>query len=162
MEIIRNREILRDGWVHVADGDPLPAAADIIVSLERWKQEKDALLARGTKLGVRLKSDQQPAEIADDLSRLAVVALEFPRFADGRAYSSARLLRERYNYKGEVRAVGYVLRDQMFYMHRCGFNAFELHPGKDLREALEAFKDFSVTYQAAADDPRPLYRRRAR
>ena len=98
--------------------------------------------------------------IADDLQHFQVVALNFPVFSDGRHYSSARLLRERYKYQGEVRAIGDVLRDQLFYMKRCGFDAFALRADRDPYEALESLKDFSVTYQAATDEPLPLFRRR--
>src|SRR5690606_12426030 len=99
-------------------------------------------------------------EIAEDLQHFQVVALNFPAFTDGRHYSSARLLRERYGYKGEVRAIGDVLRDQLFLMRRCGFDAFAVRPDRDPYDALLGLKDFSVTYQAASDDPRPLFRRR--
>ena len=91
---------------------------------------------------------------------LPLLAIAFPRFTDGRGYSLGRLLRERHGYRGELRAVGNVLRDQLFYMHRCGFDAFELQPGKSVTEALEAFAELSVRYQAAVDEPRPLFRRR--
>jgi uncharacterized protein (DUF934 family) len=88
-----------------------------------------------------------------------VIALEFDQFKDGRSYSLARLLRERYKFNGQIRAVGDVLHDQLFYMRRCGVDAFELRPDRSAEDALRAFKEFSVTYQAAADDTRPLYRR---
>jgi len=94
------------------------------------------------------------------LAHFQVIALNFPSFTDGRHYSSARLLRERYGYKGEIRAIGDVLRDQLFYMRRCGFDAFAIRADRDPVDALEGLKDFSVTYQAAADDERPLFRRR--
>jgi uncharacterized protein (DUF934 family) len=87
------------------------------------------------------------------------VAINFPKFGDGRGYTKARLLRERFAYKGEVRAVGEVLGDQLFYMARCGFDAFALVDGKDTQAALRCLQDFSVTYQAATDEARPLYRR---
>jgi uncharacterized protein (DUF934 family) len=131
----------------------------VIVTLTRWREAKAELLARKSPLGVRLKSDEEPESIASDVPHFQLIAVEFPKFADGRGYTTARLLRERFGFKGELRAVGYVLRDQMFYMWRCGFNAFELPAGKDLNDALTAFADFSVTYQPAADDQRPLFRR---
>ena len=89
-----------------------------------------------------------------------MIAIDFPAFKDGRGFSQARLLRERYGYKGEIRAVGDVARDQMFFMARCGINAFEVKPGRSLEDALKAFNDFSVTYQPAADDGRPFFLRR--
>jgi len=162
MQIIRDQKIVDDTYTTFSDDAPLPAAGNIIVSSARFAKERAQLLARpeGT-FGVRLKSDEDPAILAADILALSLIAVEFPKFGDGRGYTTGRLLRERYGFRGELRAVGNVLRDQMFYMQRCGFNAFELTPGKSLESALGAFGEFSVTYQAAADDPRPLYRRRA-
>jgi uncharacterized protein (DUF934 family) len=160
VQLIRNREIVQDGWIHVPDDSELPAKGDVIVTLDRWKREREALLARTAgKLGVRVRSDQFAPEVGPDAAHFDVIALEFPNFKDGRSYSTARILRERYQYRGELRAVGDVLRDQLFYMARCGFTAFELKPGKDILGALEAFDDFSVRYQPAADEGLPLYRR---
>ncbi len=162
MQIIKDQKIVEDTYTALPDDAPLPAAANIIVSSARFAKERAQLLARpaGT-LGVRLKSDEDPAVLAADILVLSLIAVEFPKFGDGRGYTTGRMLRERHRFQGELRAVGNVLRDQMFYMQRCGFNAFELTPGKSLESALGAFGEFSVTYQAAADDPRPLYRRRA-
>ena len=158
--IIRNRQIVEDHWLSLADDEPCPPQGAVVVSLARWRQEREALLARADKVGIRLKNDAPVAEIAADLPDLALIALEFPSFRDGRAFTQARLLRERYGYRGELRAVGDVLRDQLFFMERCGFDAFELRPDRSLDDALEAFDEFTVTYQAAADEPLPLYRRR--
>ena len=160
MRIIRERKIVEDGFVHVADGVKLPESGDLILSLERYRELRPALQKRGGKFGVRLRSDQEAKLVADLISELAVVAVEFPGFKDGRGYTTARLLRERFGFRGEIRAVGDVLRDQLYYMERCGFSAFELKAGKDIEGALEAFNEFSVTYQGATDDPRPLFRRR--
>ena len=165
MKIIRKREIVEDDFVHVPDGVELPEGEGHkpIITLARYSaiahSERDALLARFPHLGVRMGSDKLPSDIPE-LARLALIAIEFPRFTDGRGYSIARQLRDRNKFTGELRAVGWVLRDQLFYMERCGFDAFELKPGKPLESALEAFGELTVTYQAAADDPRPLYRRR--
>jgi uncharacterized protein (DUF934 family) len=159
MATIKNGKLIDDAWQHVADDAALPEG-DVIVSFERFGKERDALLAREGRLGVQLSSDKLASDIAGDLDKLALVAVEFPKFADGRGYTVARKLREVHKFQGELRAVGHVLRDQLFYMMRCGFDAYELQAGKDAEGALEAFQEFSVTYQAAADDPRPLYRRR--
>ena len=158
--IIRNRQIVEDHWLALADDEPCPPQGAVVVSLARWRQEWEALLARADQVGIRLKNDAPVAEIAPALPDLALIALEFPSFRDGRAFTQARLLRERYGYRGELRAVGDVLRDQLFFMARCGFDAFELRPDRSLDDALEAFGEFTVTYQAAADEPLPLYRRR--
>jgi uncharacterized protein (DUF934 family) len=157
--LIRDGRVTDDGWVHLDDGAPPPERGDVIVSLARWRRDRDALAARDGGVGVRLSGADSPEAIKDDLARLAVVALEFGNFKDGRSYSLARLLRERYGYGGQIRAVGDVLRDQIFYMRRCGVDAFELRADRSAQDALAAFGEFSVTYQAAADDPRPLYRR---
>jgi uncharacterized protein (DUF934 family) len=159
MQIIRNRAIVDDDFVHVPDGAELPGGGKPIVTLARYAGGREELLARYPALGVRVASDKLPGDIAEP-GRLALIAIEFPRFSDGRGYSIARLLRDRHGFTGELRAVGWVLRDQLYYMERCGFTAFELQPGKPLESALEAFGEFSATYQAANDDPRPIYRRR--
>ncbi|MDB4955691.1 MAG: Oxidoreductase in sulfite reduction [Myxococcales bacterium] len=159
MQIIRNRAIVDDDFVDVPDGAELPASGKPIVTLAKYASERETLFARYTSIGVRITCDKLPSEIPD-LARLALIAIEFPRFSEGRGYSIARQLRDRYKFVGELRAVGWVLRDQLFYMERCGFNGFELKPGKPLESALEAFGEFSATYQAAADEKRPIYRRR--
>lgn len=158
MQIIRNRTIVDDDFIHVPDGAELPDGKPI-VTLARYVAAREELLARYPSLGVRVASDKLPTDIPD-LTKLAVIAIEFPRFTDGRGYSVARMLRDRYKFTGELRAVGWVLRDNLFYLERSGFTAFELKPGKPLESALEAFSEFSVTYQAATDDKRPIYRRR--
>lgn len=156
-QIIKNRQIVGDPWQAVADEEPLPTGP-VIVSLARWQAERDRLLAHGP-VGVRLKNSEPVAALADAVARLALIVLEFPEFRDGRAYTQARLLRERYGYHGELRAVGDVLRDQLFFMQRCGFDAFALRADCDLQDALAAFSEFTVTYQPAADEPLPLYKR---
>ena len=147
MEIIRNQKIVTDAWRHVADDEAVPAEGDVTVSLSRWTTEREALGTRSGRTGVRLAPADDPESIVADLGVLPLVAVEFPKFTDGRGYTTARLLRERHRYAGELRAIGHVLRDQLFYMHRVGFDAFELAPGKSLTDALEAFSEFSVTYQ---------------
>ena len=159
MQIIRNRAIVEDDFTHVPDNGELPATGKPIVTLARYVKERGQLFERYPALGVRMPSDKLPADVPD-LERLALIAIEFPRFSDGRGYSIARQLRQRNGFRGELRAVGWVLRDQLFFMERCGFDAFELKPGKPLESALQAFGEFTVTYQPAVDDPRPLYRRR--
>ena len=156
--VIKNRQIVEDHWQAVADDAALPDGP-VIVSLARWQRVRTALLARGEPVGVRLPNTANVADLAADLPVLALVALEFPRFADGRAHSQARLLRERYGYRGELRAVGDVLRDQLFFMARNGFDAFELRADRSLEDALKAFDEFSESYQPAADQPQPLFRR---
>ncbi|MEX1368022.1 MAG: DUF934 domain-containing protein [Nannocystaceae bacterium] len=162
MEIIKQGEIVTSAWVHLGDDQPLPQGpADVTVSLQRYLVERDALEASKATVGVRLLPADEIDDRLPELLPLPLIAIEFPKFTDGRPYSLARLLRDRHGYRGELRAMGNVLRDQLFYMHRCGFDAFELSPGKSVQDALEAFGELTVRYQAAADDPRPLFRRRA-
>ena len=108
-----------------------------------------------------LDSHENVDEIADDLEGITAIALNFPKFTDGRAYSAAALLRTRYGFKGEIRAIGDVLRDQLFSYQRVGFDAFALRADKDPVDALKAFEEFSEVYQASTDQPLPLFRRRA-
>jgi uncharacterized protein (DUF934 family) len=111
---------------------------------------------------LRLEPTDDPAAVADRLGRVARVEVNFPKFGDGRGYSIARLLRERYGYQGELRAVGEVVRDHLFYMESCGFDAFLLRDGEDPIEALTGFEDFSESYQGSVARPLPLFRRRSR
>jgi len=152
MALVKNNLAIEDKWTYVSDDDDLPEG-DVIVTLSRWQNEREALLARGDALGIRLRSDENPSAIADDLAFFQVIALEFPAFTDGRAYSYARLLRERYQFDGEIRAVGDVLRDQVFLMHRCGFDAFEINAGdnKALDIWLDAEKEMTTFYQPTGD-----------
>ena len=158
MRVIKQREIIDDSWELSPPGAPIPNDGDLIIGLADWNASPDTHAARAGKTGVLLKAGEEPEDI-QALERLPLIAIEFPKFADGRGYSSARLLRERFNFRGELRAVGDVLRDQLFYMARCGFDSFALKAGKDIEGALAAFDDFSVTYQPGADDRRPLFRR---
>jgi uncharacterized protein (DUF934 family) len=161
MPLIKHGRLSDDPWVSVGVDEPLPQGAPVIVPLARWQTERDVLLSRGTPLGVLLKSNEQAKDIAADLPHLALVALEFPTFRDGRAYSTARLLRERYHFAGELRAVGDVLRDQYLFMQRCGIDALEVSDQAALAAWSEAIREFSVFYQPAADDrlSAPLARR---
>ena len=109
---------------------------------------------------LRLEPTDDPAAVAERLARVARVEVHFPKFGDGRGFSIGRLLRERYGYKGELRAVGHITRDHLFFLESCGFDAFELREGEDAEEAIAAFGDFSESYQASPARPQPLFRRR--
>ena len=163
--IIKDRNVVADPWYRLelaVDGSmpAVPSAGDIIVPLAMWQRQREELLARPGRLGVWLNSNEEPAAIAEDLRLFGVVAVNFPKGPDGRGYSIACLLRERYGWKGELRAFGDVWRDQLFFLASCGFNAFALREGEDAREALAAFGDFSETYQGSVRQPLPLFRRR--
>ena len=152
MPLIRATGVVDDPWLFVQDEEPLPEDGAIIVTLARWQANRDALLARPGPLGIFLKSDQAASLIAGDIERFDVIALEFPKFTDGRAFSSARLLRERYGFRGELRAVGNVLRDQLAYMRRCGFDSYEIAPQSDAAAWLSSLGGISVVYQPATDE----------
>ena len=151
MALVKNGELAASSFVDASAAEAIPPTGPVIVSLDQWKAHRDELLKRGTPLGIRLHSDQPPDLIAADLPHFAVVALEFPKFRDGRAYSYARLLRERYGFKGELRAVGEVLLEQLFFMLRTGFDAFEIESADPLKDYRTALADFSVWYQPTAD-----------
>ena len=161
--IIKNNQLVDETW-HLLPKDvtldELTNCDDYIVPLQLWRDHAHALKARDGGLGVWLDSDEEAEEIGEDVAHFQVIALNFPAFTDGRNYSNARLLRDRYKFTGELRAIGDVLRDQLFFMARCGFDAFAIRPDKDPEEALLGLKDFSVAYQGAADEPLPLFRRR--
>jgi len=157
MQIIKDRAIIEDSWQRLAADQPL-VEGDIIVPATLWPQQREPLFQREGKLGVSISTQQEFEALLDDLKLFDCIAIEFPRFGDGRGYSYARLLRERYQYQGEIRAYGDVLFDQLAYMERCGFNSFELQQGQDIQHALSAFEPFSVKYQSAADGVQPLYR----
>ena len=151
MPLTRNGKIIEDRWTAVAADAPLPGAGDILVRYARWRDDREALRRHGGKVGVRLASDESPALIAEDLDRFDLIALEFPTFKDGRAYSHARLLRERYGYRKELRAVGNVLRDQYLFLHRCGFDTLEIADAAAADTWSDALSEISVAYQPAAD-----------
>jgi uncharacterized protein (DUF934 family) len=151
MALIKDGQLIEDSFQAVADDAVLPESGCVLVSLARWQNDREALISRGAAVGVRLRSDEAPDALASDLEHLALVALEFPVFRDGRAYSYARILRERYGYAGELRAVGEVLMEQLHFMLRTGFNAFELESDDPLGQYETAKADFSVWYQPTGD-----------
>lgn len=166
-KLIKQRQVVEDNWKvltlaanETAETVKLPAGP-VIVPLAVWQARRTDLIQRewdhGDPLGVWLAPDENPAEIAADLEDLSVVAVQFPKFTDGRGYSIATLLRTRYGYVGELRAFGDVGRDQLHYLRRVGFDAFV---AKEPELALAGLDDFSEAYQAAANQPLPLFRRR--
>ena len=150
MPLIKDNAFIENTFARVADKEALPDGA-IVVSMKRFLSERESLLARNTPLGIRLTSDQSPEALAADVHHFTVIELEFPKFKDGRAYSWARLLRQRLGYKGELRAVGEVLRDQWLFMSRCGIDAFEVRLGTRLEEFQAAMAEQTVFYQPASD-----------
>lgn len=161
--IIKDRQVVDDRW-HVLPKDAtlesVPNSDDVIIPLALWLEHGPALRGRDGGLGVWLDTDEEPESIAGDLDRFQVIAVNFPVFTDGRGFSSARLLRERYGYKGEIRAIGDVLRDQLFFMRRCGFDAYAIRADRSPEDALASLDDFSEVYQTSVEQPLPLFRRR--
>lgn len=166
-KLIKNAQIVDDprSVVKLAEGQSAEAivlpATPALLPLAVWLARRDEILKSGIPHGVWLDAGEGPEAIAGDLGHFAVVGVNFPKFTDGRSYSTARLLRERNGFQGEIRAVGDVLQDQLYFMKRCGIDAYALREDKDLTAALASLNDFSESYQAAADQPQPLFRRRA-
>ena len=152
---------VENGFAPVADDEPIPTEGGVIVSLARFQAEGAGLLDDGRRVGVRIEPAERVEDLAYDLPRLALVAPAFPKFRDGRAYSTAALLRERLGLTGEIRAVGEVLREQAFEMVRCGFDAFEPADGSTAEQWAKAAGAFRHVYQAAADDRPPAFVERA-
>jgi len=153
----RSADWANEAFTHVVDDQPVPEAGGVILSLSRFQTEGDALLEEGRSVGVRLESAEAVEYLVYDLPRLSLVALNFPKFRDGRAYTSARLLRERFGFDGEIRAVGEVLREQAGFMVRCGFDAFEPSDGSDPQAWVATAFRFRRVYQRAADDRQPAF-----
>jgi len=131
-----------------------------ILPLAWWLENREALAGR-QDIGVWFESDDEPEKLGESCQSLPRIAVNFPKFTDGRGYSIARLLRERYGYRNELRAIGDVLLDQLFYMKRCGFDTFKLRPDKDIEKAQDCLNVFRDAHQAAVDEPLPLFRRRS-
>ena len=146
MTLVRDQEVVDSPWPSTGINDDVP-----IFSLDEWFARRAELRGTNAPVGLRLASDQGPDLISDDVERFAVIALEFPAFKDGRAYSTARLLRERHGFQGELRAVGNVLRDQLSFMHRCGFNAFEVDGDAAADELRKALAEIGARYQWTGD-----------
>ncbi|MES2128844.1 MAG: DUF934 domain-containing protein [Pseudomonadota bacterium] len=164
-DIIKNREVVQDDWtvLRLEEGQEAATVAipagKVIVPLAVWQAQKATLAAL---VGVWIASDERPEVLKGELDKFAVVAVDFPKFTDGRGYSIAYTLRMRLGYTGELRAIGDVLRDQLFSMQRVGFDAYATRPDRNIHDALKGLSDFSETYQASVDQKAPLFRRHAR
>jgi uncharacterized protein (DUF934 family) len=157
-QLIRRREIVSDDWRY-ADEDRQGRYRALILPFARWQEERNRWWLWDGRLGVRIGPADPVAALERDFLRIGLVAIEFGGIAEGRGYSQAQLLRKRYRFGGELRAIGNIQRDQLFYMARCGFDSFQLPEGADLAAALNAFEDFSVAYQGAPDLSLSLERR---
>ncbi|GGX82762.1 DUF934 domain-containing protein [Massilia dura] len=168
-KIIKGNQIVADDWtvLRLEEGQE-PATAEVaagkvIVPLKVWQAQKETLAGRAD-IGVWLNSDERPEELTEELAenKFDVIAVNFPKFTDGRGYSIAYNLRKRLGYTGELRAIGDVLRDQLFQMKRTGFDAYAPRPDRSIEDALKGLTVFSETYQASVDDKLPLFRRHVR
>jgi len=157
-QLIKDAQLSADQWLRIpADIEPsapLPQGR-ILVPLACWQARAEELRARSEGFGIWIDGSTEPQDIADALEVAELIAIHFPVFSDGRGYSLARILREQMGYKGELRAIGDVLRDQLFLMRRCGFDSFEIRADRDAADALSSLDDFSFVYQSAVADPSP-------
>jgi uncharacterized protein (DUF934 family) len=166
-QVIKGREVVADDWsVLRLEEDEAPDTVvvpegKIIVPLATWLAQRDALASRAD-IGVWIGADERAETLKGELEKFAVIAVDFPKFTDGRGYSIAFNLRKRLGYKGELRAIGDVLRDQLFSMHRVGFDAYATRPDRDIHDALKGLTVFTETYQASVDQELPLFRRHER
>lgn len=166
-EIIRGRTVVPDDWsvLRLAEGESAETVAvaegKVIVPLTVWLAQKETLSQR-PELGVWIAADERFELLDGDAARFAVIAVDFPKFSDGRGYSIAYNVRRRLGYGGELRAIGDVLRDQLFSMSRVGFNAYATRQDRSIHDALKGLTVFSETYQASVDQPLPLFRRKER
>jgi uncharacterized protein (DUF934 family) len=166
-EIIRGGAVIADDWQvlrpapETPPGEAAIPAGRVLVPLALWLEQHAELIVRGN-VGVWLAGADDPSAIAPWLPQLPLVAVDFSKFTDGRGYSVAYLLRSRLGYRGELRAIGDVLPDQLFFMRRVGFDAFAVRPDKDLRQALRSLQPFSDAYQGSWDDAAPAFRRHVR
>ncbi|MGB4065115.1 MAG: DUF934 domain-containing protein [Azonexus sp.] len=167
-QLIKHLAAAADSWttLDLAEGETpetvaLPAG-DVIFPLAVWQARKAEIISCHKRIGLLIQPDERVEDVAADLDYFIVIAVNFPKFVDGRGYSTASLLRQRYKYQGELRAVGDVLHDQLFYMQRVGFDSYALKDGKNAVYAIEAgFSPFSDAYQTSTTQPQPIFRRRA-
>ena len=159
-KLIKDGKLVDNTWQLITEKDALPDG-NILVPLSTWNSHQEAIADRKSEVGPWLESDDLPSDIQGNLNDIPVIAVNFPAFADGRGFSIARLLRERLNYTGEIRAIGQPIRDQLTYLFRCGFNAVDLADHYDAESALASLNDFSENYQVSVEQKVPLFKRRA-
>jgi len=159
-QLLKDHQVVEDQWLMVDEQVETLPCGDILLSVCQWQQFVDQLDQHNGKIGVWLEGNAEIEEIIESLLDLPLIAIKFPKFVDGRGFSLARLLRERYQYTGELRAIGEFIRDQLYLLKRCGFNAFQFSDNIDLSEAAKSLDDFSETYQVSTDQIIPLFRRR--
>ncbi|MEL6859873.1 MAG: DUF934 domain-containing protein [Pseudomonadota bacterium] len=159
MPLIKNGAETEDTWTFVETGAEVPSSGCVTVTLEKLSEESGTLLARNQQIGVRLSPSDDPHDLTPFLDRISLIEIDFPKYTDGRGYSQAQLLRRRLGYVGELRAVGHVLRDQILYMNRSGFDAYQTTRA-DLPNVVQALEEYSAFYQPAADGQTSVFSRR--
>lgn len=162
MPLIKNGGYIEDTWTRITDDEAISDNTKAIVSLARWQAERDQLSKRNAPLGLRLEAGESPEAISDDLAAFSLIELSFPAFKDGRAYSYARMLRQEFGYEGELRATGEVLRSQVSFMHRVGFDAFDVDERITPEVLATEFARYSFRYQPSADDATTVIERRSK
>ena len=159
-QLLKDAQVINNHWTIVdSDTDAFPAG-DIVVHHTIWQQRQVELTDHQSAVGVWLDGNEEIETFVEAIINVPLIAINFPKFVDGRGFSVARLLRERYGYTGELRAIGHFIRDQLFLLQRCGFNAFQFDQDIDLKQAAKSLTDFSDSYQVAVDQPQPLFKRR--
>ena len=153
--------IVEDAWTLFEDGAAWSGEPSALIPVATALEQPQRLLAAAPAAAVWLAPTDEPAQVVPLFGSIELIAVRFPVLGDGRGYSTAALLRNRHGWRGELRAIGDVLRDQLTFMFRCGFDSYALRADKDFGDALKAFDEFSVQYQGAVDNPSPLFRRRA-
>lgn len=151
MVLVKGRQVVQDRWQHIDDAEPLPATGPITISWTRWLAERDSIGRPPAELGVRIPNTLPTADIGAEAGRFGLIAVNFPSFSDGRAFSQATVLRSQYHYTGEIRATGGVLRDQLQFMDRCGIDAFEVPERAIAEDWFAALSEMDLFYQPAAD-----------
>jgi len=160
MRLVKGGEIVADRFVRVLDDAPVPDGLPALLPAARFLADSAELVSRAVPTGVLWPNNRRVAELSSHLERLALIALVFPTFRDGRAYSQARQLRERYGFRGELRATGEILQDEFLFLMRAGFDAFEVKKESDVAAFVDALKRYSVFYQPAADGRASAFRQR--
>jgi len=159
-QLLKDYQVLEEHWTIVDEQAESLPCGNLLLSVCQWQQFASQLKQQDGKVGIWLEGNAEIEEIVESLLDLPLIAIKFPKFVDGRGFSLARLLRERYQYTGELRAIGGIIRDQLYLLRRCGFNAFQFADDVDLSEAAKSLDDFSEAYQVATDQTIPLFRRR--
>ncbi len=160
-KIILRDKVVEDNWQLIAkDFDGELPDGKLLLPMQYWLDNREALSARTNPVGIWIDSDEEVELIGEEADQFPIIGVNFLAFTDGRGFSTGRLLRERYQFKGQLRAIGGVIRDQLFFLKRCGFDAYQLREGYNLEESLDSLNDFSKNYQTSVDQLEPLFRNR--